>query len=249
MIADLAGRAAANPTVPNMERQRAENFAAQLRASTVSKGGKDFYKFEGTASTVDTPYEMYDFFGPYMETVRSGAFDKTLAASPDVAFLVNHRGVTMARTTSGTLELGANPHLEMTAYANPKRQDVKDLALAIEDRDIDQMSFAFRITSGQWSPDFMEYYIDEVDLDRGDVSAVNYGANPTTSISMRAKQMFETIDHLEGPLLEEAMRRLRAKASIDAGEDEARAAIVEVVRADVQAGGRSLSILRAVAAS
>jgi hypothetical protein len=33
---------------------------------------------------------------------------------------------------------------------------------------------------GTWSPDYTAYRIEQVDIDRGDVSVVNYGANPAT---------------------------------------------------------------------
>ncbi|WP_353809151.1 HK97 family phage prohead protease [Agromyces sp. SYSU T00194] len=195
LVADLDGRRAAceaDPSQAPFTEQRDHAFPAQLRASTVERDGKEFHRVEGVASVVDTWYEMYDFWGPFDERVASGAFDKTLAANPDVAFLLNHRGMTMARTRSGTLDLGLNEHgdLAPVAFLNPKRQDVRDLVTAIEDEDVDQMSFAFRIIGGEWSPDYSAYTITEVDLDRGDVSAVNFGANPYTSISARAKLQF-----------------------------------------------------------
>lgn len=210
--ADVAGRRAAarsNPTDVPSTPNRSQEFGAQLRANLVDRDGKKFYHFNGCASTVEQPYEMYDFWGPYEEIVDRGAFDKTLAADPDVAFLLNHRGTTMARTKSGTLELSFDPEqgLISDAYCNPERTDVKDLAHAIADRDIDQMSFAFRIVRGQWSPDYTEYRILEVDLDRGDVSAVNYGANPNTSISARAKQALAAVDELPVNVLREVAAR------------------------------------------
>ena len=65
-------------------------------------------------------------FGPYEEIVAREAFTDTLAAEPDVAFLVNHKGVTMARTTNGSLELAmVSDGLGMDAWVNPKRTDVK----------------------------------------------------------------------------------------------------------------------------
>ncbi|MFF2274206.1 HK97 family phage prohead protease [Agromyces sp. NPDC058136] len=195
LTADVDGRRAAcssDPTRAPFAEQRDNAFQAQLRATTVKRDGKDFYQLDGTASVVDTWYQMYDFWGPYEEQVATGAFDKTLAANPDVAFLLNHRGMTMARTKAGTLELGTNEagDLTQTAFLNPTRQDVKDLVIAIEDGAVDQMSFAFRIKAGNWNPDYTTYSITEVDLDRGDVSAVNFGANPYTSISARAKLAF-----------------------------------------------------------
>jgi HK97 family phage prohead protease len=202
---DLAGRRAAatsHPAEIPSTSNRAQAFAAQLRVATVKRDGKDFFHFHGYASTVEEPYEMYDMWGPYTEIVDAHAFDRTLSASPDVAFLVNHRGTTMARTKSGTLELSVDEQgLRSDAYCNPERTDVADLAHAINDEDVDQMSFAFRIVRGQWSPDYTEYRILEVDLDRGDVSAVNFGANPFTSISARAKQAEDAIAHLPAPYL------------------------------------------------
>lgn len=213
MEADLAGRAAAcqrNPAEAPSGRERSQEFDAQLRVATVKRDGKSFYHFHGYASTVEQPYEMYDFWGPYTEIVDRGAFDATLAASPDVAFLLNHRGTTMARTKAGTLELSVDDKgLISDAYCNPERSDVRDLALAIDERNIDQMSFAFRIVRGAWSPDYTEYRILEVDLERGDVSAVNYGANPNTSIAARAKQALAALD---GDLPLPVLRELQARA-------------------------------------
>lgn len=219
MTADLAGRAAlaaADPATVPSTREREHAAGAQLRVNTVKRDGRDFFHFHGIASTVEQPYEMYDMFGPYTETVDRGAFDVTLRADPDVAFLLNHRGATMARTKSGTLELNASDEgLVSDAYCNPERADVRDLAHAIGDGDIDQMSFAFRIVRGSWSPDFTEYRILEVDLHRGDVSAVNYGANPNTSIAARAKQALEAVAELPAPILREVAARATARLRDD----------------------------------
>lgn len=216
---DLAGRAAAaarEPSAVPSAPTRAQAFGAQLRVQTVQRDGKAFYHFNGVASTVEQPYRMYDWYGEYDEVVDAGAFDKTLAASPDVAFLLNHSGTTMARTKSGTLDLAIDKSigLNVDAYCNPERSDVADLAHAISDGDIDEMSFAFHIVRGEWSPDYTQYRILEVDLDRGDVSAVNYGANPNTSISARAKQALAAVDELPAPYL----RALAARAGERLGD-------------------------------
>lgn len=227
MEADVAGRrsaAQADPAAIPSTRNRSQEFDAQLRAKLVERDGKKFYELDGYASTVDEPYEMYDFWGPYTEIVDRGAFEKTLAADPDVAFLLNHRGTTMARTKSGTLTLSVDDHgLRSIAFVNPERGDVKDLVHAINDGDIDQMSFAFRITRGAWSPDYTEYRILEVDLDRGDVSAVNYGANPNTSISARAKQALAAVDELPVPMLRAITARAEERLT-SAGADRAETA-------------------------
>lgn len=191
---------------------RREAFKANLRASETDDGGTPWVTLDGYASTVGVPYTMYDMFGEYEEVIAPSAFDVTLAASPDVNFLVNHAGLAMARTTANTLTLSVDETgLRSVAKLNPKRSDVQDLRHAIDDGAVDQMSFAFRILNGRWSDDFLTYTITEVDLNRGDVSAVNYGANPDTSISARTKQALESVDHLSGVPLEILAQRLDAR--------------------------------------
>ena len=235
--ADIAGRRAAAaahpggiPSAPTRERWH----GGQIRSQLVERDGKQFHQLTGYASTVEDPYEMYDMFGPYTEVIDRGAFDRTLGGGADVAFLVNHRGTTMARTSAGTLELAADEHgLLSNAFLNPERQDVKDLILAIDDKNITEMSFAFQIVRGTWSPDYDEFRILEVDLNRGDVSAVNYGANPNTSIAARAQAAFAVVDELPMPVLrslaEAAQQRLLgeidARSELTIAEDVEHAAI------------------------
>lgn len=144
----------------------------------------------GVASVTETPYEMYDLFGPYTEVVAADAFDKTLAASPLVEFTLNHGaggGLPMAHTRNGTLSLDVTSEgLTYDANVDPNRTDVADALRALQRGDLAEASFKFRIVRGQWSPDWTEYRITEVDLQRGDVSAVNFGANPAATSGLRS---------------------------------------------------------------
>jgi HK97 family phage prohead protease len=170
-----------------------------MRASKRDWNGKPMNNLVGIASVTDQPYEMYDMFGPYEEIIDRAAFTETLAADPDVAFLLNHRGMTMARTrakegSARTLSLRmVADGLEADAWLNPKRQDVADLITAIDDGNIDQMSFAFMLEEGWWSEDFSTFKITQLSIDRGDVSAVNYGANPYTSIAARSREILDDL--------------------------------------------------------
>lgn len=162
-------------------------YKSSFEIRDVTEVDSHLVRVEGYASMVDKPYVMYDMFGEYSETIARGAFTKTLAERADVAFLANHEGLTMARTTNGTLELSEDVlGLRQSATLDSRRSDVNDLVLAIQRGDIDQMSFAFRVLDQDWNDDFDERTIREVSLDRGDVSAVNYGANPNTVIGARA---------------------------------------------------------------
>ncbi|MFL6110552.1 MAG: HK97 family phage prohead protease [Catenulispora sp.] len=169
----------------------------------------------GYASVVDEPYEMWDFLGSYAEVVRSGAFTKTLTETPQVQLLLNHGGLAMAYTKAGTLRLAEDSTgLHMEADVTAARSDVQDMLLALEDGSVDEMSFAFRVTRQMWSPDYDQRDILEVDLHRGDVSVVNFGANPATSVApaLRAADFDKLGDDDARALLERLQRRLSPSA-------------------------------------
>lgn len=167
---------------------------------------------DGYASTTEQSYEMWDMFGPYSEVISAGAFAKTLSESPDVAFLLNHGGMSLARTKSGTLELAEDSEgLRSVATLDGRMSAVRDIQIGVERGDLDEMSFAFRIIRRTWSPDYTELRIEEVSLHRGDTSVVNFGANPTTSIAQRASDVLAAVDRLTDQQADELGARLRAR--------------------------------------
>lgn len=138
--------------------------------------------FRGLASSTESPYDM----GFYEETMKTGAFDTTLRKQPDVQLLVNHEGLPLARTTNGSLALADQGRgLEFDGDAPDDDPDAIRVASKVESGLLDQCSFAFRVVSQEWDGDYTKRDITEVSLDRGDVSIVNYGANPNTSVSLR----------------------------------------------------------------
>jgi len=194
---------------------RMHAFPGKLRATLVTRDDKQFYEVEGYASVFEVGYEMFDMFGPYREIVDYRAFDKSMANGPDVAFLVNHKGVTMARTTNGTLELSTDmTGLKAHAFLNADRQDVKDFASAIRDGLVDEMSFAFMLNDGMWNDDFDEFRILEADINRGDVSGVNFGANPYTSIQARAAEWLADAERMPTAVARAAFARLARREDI-----------------------------------
>ena len=200
-------------------------YGTNLRAETVKKDGRDLVHTEGFFTRYEMTYPMWDQFGEYEEVVAPGAGKQTLASNPDVAFLVNHTGVTMARTTNGTLLLEERAEGGWhDAYLNPKRNDVHDLVVALDDGSVDQMSFAFMIPEGGgwWSEDFTLFEIRAFDINRGDVSAVNYGASPYTDISARTAEVLNDLKHLPMGALREAEHRLISRGLVRAvyAEDE-----------------------------
>lgn len=215
-------RAAAIPD--GVVARRTAPMACEMRSAEVTKDGKKYLRLTGAASTYEQHYEMWDWAGPYQEIVSEGAGALSLQRGPDVVFLLNHTGIPFARTISGTLDLSEpGGKLLSEAYLNPKRQDVQDLVQSVEDGSSTEMSFAFRIKDGRWSPDYTEYRISEYDIDRGDTSVVTYGANPTTSIEARAAQfelrneMMRFLAATQGPALAAAREVLVEQTAVTIG--------------------------------
>lgn len=150
----------------------------------------------GYAST----YQDYDMYGGpaeggWIERIDRRAFDKTLREKPDVHLLINHEGMPLARTKSGTLQLDADTQgLKVTAKLDRSDPDVQRLEAKMRRGDMDEMSFAFRVKDQGWEPapgfedddPYSLRTITEVSLHKGDVSVVNFGANPTTSAELKS---------------------------------------------------------------
>src|SRR5215831_3365217 len=210
------------PEIPNSTGRMQAFPAAHLRAQQVAMDGQSYYHVQGYATVFNAGYEMYDMWGPYTEYVTEGALDSSLArAELDTSFLTNHRGVTMARTTAtfrdGTKRLTLTKDglgLAVDAYLNAGREDVRTLVSAIDDELVTEMSFAFWLKGGHWDEDFEQFYIDEADIHRGDVSAVNYGANPYTSVAARATEILAALDHLPAGAARAAMQRLQGRPDV-----------------------------------
>ncbi|MEU3667542.1 HK97 family phage prohead protease [Streptomyces virginiae] len=244
--AAVARRSAAGSSAMAVPRDRPEapevRFTSQLRAKKVVRDEMEWYEVEGYASSFERGYEMWDAFGPYTEIVSKGAADKTLAADPEVVFRFNHGGTPMASTRNSRLQLWADDAgLGQRAWLNPKRADVQLLVQAIEDSDVREQSFMFRITEGTWSPDYTEYRINSFDLERGDVGPVTYGANPHTTVSARAGEFLASIESLSPLVAREAYARLSARADLRTQL----AAPATAPAPAVQAEGRSISMVRA----
>jgi HK97 family phage prohead protease len=163
----------------------------------------DVATLTGYASTFNQPYDM----GWYTESVDPAAFRRTLAQNPDVRLLVNHAGLPLGRTTSGTLRLGTDDKgLTVSADLDLSDPDVASLVPKMKRGDLNQMSFAFRTIEDIWENDMSKRTMLALDLDDGDVSVVTYPANPGASAAIRS----------DGPAIDaitSAMRALETRAA------------------------------------
>jgi HK97 family phage prohead protease len=148
--------------------------------------GGTAYSFHGYAATFESPFEMWDMWGDqYFEVLAAGACNRTLANNADVQFLIGHNeaSIPLARTKSGTMTLSADSvGLEVVVPSMDGRSPtVQSLASAMERGDMDEMSIGFIAVQQQWSPDYTERRITEINLNRGDVSIVCWAANPAAN--------------------------------------------------------------------
>lgn len=209
----------------------------ELRAVTDTDGATTGYHLSGFASVTEAPYQMSDWLGPYTEVVRSGAFTKTLAEKADVRLLVNHDGIPLARTKSGTLTLTEvmpgggveTSGLWCEADLDPASPLVAQVRSAMDRGDLDEMSFAFRVTRQQWSPDYEQRDILEVEL--FDVSVVTYPANPATSANLRSAVAGQLRDMIPAARARAIQTELREGKTISAATLEVLQQVLDLIAA------------------
>jgi HK97 family phage prohead protease len=148
----------------------------------------------GYAAVFDSPSEPL----PFIEVVRKGAFADTL--NKDVRLLIDHEGVPLARTTSGTLRLSEDDTgLLVEADLDRGNPDAQRLMSAVGRGDISQMSFAFKTLRDHWTADKRERELLAVDL--FDVSVVTFPAYEQTSAELRSRANLATLPSTTSRLL------------------------------------------------
>jgi len=149
--------------------------------------------------------------GKWRESIARGAFTDAVNRD-DVVFLVNHTGLPLARTRSGTLELSEDEKgLKIRASLDPSDPDVRSIVPKMKRGDLDKMSFAFVPTRQKWSDaeDMPQRVITEAELH--DVSIVTTPAYESTSIGIRSA--LDSLElHRKRQKRSQAARRLRMKA-------------------------------------
>jgi HK97 family phage prohead protease len=136
----------------------------------------------GYAAVFDSPSEYMRF----TEFVKRGAFSKTLNDGDDVRLLIDHEGVPLARSKSGTLALEEDERgLRVEAELDPMNPDAARIISAMKRGDLSQMSFAFRTVKDSWNADRSVRELREVQL--FDVSVVTFPAYEQTVAELRKR--------------------------------------------------------------
>ena len=150
----------------------------------------------GYAAVWDSPSEYMGF----TEFVKRGAFTKTLKDGADVRLLIDHEGIPLARTKSGTLSLIEDERgLFVEADLDPSNPDAARVISAMRRGDMNQMSFAFRTIKDAWAKDRSTRDLKEVQL--YDVSIVTFPAYEETVAELRSRKEIGTVDTASSLLL------------------------------------------------
>lgn len=153
-----------------------------------------------------------DIGGMFLESIKRGAFEAAVGRD-DVVFLINHEGLPLARTRSGTLTLREDDHgLYMEAALDPSDPDVRSIVPKMKRGDLDKMSFAFRPVRQEWddTKKMPKRMIIEAEL--FDVSIVTTPAYDGTGIGLRSLEQFRKEQAEVKEVKSQATRRLRMKA-------------------------------------
>jgi HK97 family phage prohead protease len=148
--------------------------------------------------------------GMFTEVIDRGAFANALQRQDDVVFLVNHDGLPLARTRSGTLRLTEDERgLYMETDLDGTDPDVRAIVPKMKRGDLDKMSFAFVPKRQEWddSGDIPKRTIQDLELH--DVAIVTTPAYDGTEIGLRSLEA-----HRADAKKSQAERRLRIAGRI-----------------------------------
>jgi HK97 family phage prohead protease len=194
-------RSAAGVDVPEREVRK----LAKLEVRATPDGGATL---EGYATVYNYAYDLGGgpSQGGFTEIIASGAAAKS-AGEADVRLLVNHDGIPLARTKSGTMTLQSDDiGLRVSAQLDPTNPMAASLRSAMERGDMDQMSFAFKVLRDSWDQQYNVRTIHEVKL--YDVSVVTYPASAATVAKLRNDA--QGSEQATGRSVEMAKRQLEA---------------------------------------
>lgn len=155
------------------------SVTAQVEVRSETEHGK---LVEGYATVYEYPYDIGDLEqGGFTERISRGAASKSSREAMIPLRFLDHKGIPLAHTRSGTLTLESDDiGLHIAADIDERNPFGAAALSALERGDIDEMSFAFRALRQSWNDNYSERTISEVKL--FDVTLASKGANPATLV-------------------------------------------------------------------
>ena len=192
----------------------------ELRIVADPEAEEKKYMVEGYASTFE-PYVLFTSDGvDYSERIEPTAFDD--ADLSDVVFRVDHQGPVYARSSAGTVKVWADEHGLAQEADLSKTQRARELFADIAAGNYPKMSFAFTVAEDGDSYDKATHtrVISRI-AKVFDVSPVSFPANPGTTLSVQARDLFngaieaEKAERLEREERERAERKQKIRITLE----------------------------------
>ena len=153
-----------------------------------------------------------DIGGYFREKIEKGAFSDAIGRD-DVVFVINHEGLPLARTRSGTLKLEQDEHgLRMETSLDGDDPDVRSIVGKMKRGDLDKMSFAFYPEIQEWDDEQDPPLRTIKKASLVDVSIVTTPAYDGTEIGLRSLE--EHRNAKKKTNFNAAAKRLRMKTDL-----------------------------------
>lgn len=158
---------------PNLEYRSTLEWRAQGR------------KLTGIAAPFNSPTDL----GGISETIKPGAFSKSLASNKDVLALIDHDpSRLLGRTKSGTLRLSEDQRGLNFEIAIPDTREGQDLLVLATRGDLGGMSFGFKAINEAWTGNKREL----LEIDLREISVIHsWPAYASTEVAVRSRAQFE----------------------------------------------------------
>lgn len=155
----------------------------EIRAAA-SFGSLSSGKLRGYAAVFDAPADL----GEFTETIKPGAFTRTLI-NADVRALYDHsRGDILGRTRANTLKLEQDGKGLAFELDLPDTQLGRDLAVLVERGDVAGCSFGFRCAIGgdRWESRSGRMHRELIDVDLHEITLTAWPAYRETEVVKRS---------------------------------------------------------------
>lgn len=165
------------------KRERRFGLLPEVRATADTAEAGNTVHIEGYAAVFNQPAEIGDYF---VEVIAPGAFDGCDLS--DVIFNINHEGLPLARTASGTLDLTVDKKgLKVASDLLADDPDVQRIVPKMKRGDLSKMSLCFSVLKEEWDETGEDPVRTILKFEKiYDVSIVNDPAYEGTEIGLRS---------------------------------------------------------------
>jgi len=201
----------------------------------------DGMHFSGYAALFNSPSEPL----PFVESIASGAFKRSLKSRNDVKFLWNHdAGEILGSTRARTVNLIEDDRGLRVEGMLPNTTRGRDVAELLKRGDVDAMSFGFSVPAGgdTWSSNGSERTLKQVRLH--EVSIVAWPAYTATAgtVSVRKFEIIAERADVDAEALADALVKIEDGLNITSDEQDMLNRVVSTLSPEPEAPAEPLIV-------